>query len=274
MITVSDVSFSYPIPRGEAICALDHVSLELKPGEFLAVIGPNGSGKSTLAKTLNGLLVPTQGRVVVDDRDSRDPEQTWAIRRLVGLVLSNPDNQLISNLVEEEVAFGPENLRLPPEEIHQRVLRALRAVRLQDHLKRDPNFLSGGQKQRLAIASVLAIQPRYLVLDEPTSMLDPTGQREILGLVSRLHREEGVGVAYITHRVEEAALADRVILLSGGTVVREGPPGEFFADADFVEKMGIALPPITELAQRLAEVGVPVRLPQLSAEEMAECLLS
>lgn len=273
MIELSRVSFNYKTGRGESIPALNNVNCKLEDGEFLAVLGSNGSGKSTLAKHLNGLLVPDEGRVIVDGRETTDRDHLWEIRRSVGLLFSNPDSQLVSALLEEEVAFGPENLGLPREEIKRRVTEALQQVGLEGYLDHDSHSLSGGQKQFLAIAGILAMEPRYLVLDEPTSMLDPRGAREILALISRISRERGVGILYITHRAEEVVDADRIILLSQGQIVLEGVPEEFFRASETLEQAGIAVPPVTQLAERLVNAGLTLKLPQLSVEGMIQCLL-
>jgi len=247
MMCFEDVHFWYgekEDPR--AVAALRGVSFVLREGEFVVLLGRNGSGKSTLAKHCNGLLVPRKGRVCVDGLDTRDESVLWEIRRRVGLVFQNPDNQLIATTVEEDVAFGPENLGLPPSEIRKRVDEALARVGMSEYRKREPHTLSGGQKQRVAIAGVLAMHPKYLVLDEATAMLDPEGREELLQLLRELRKD--VGILHITHNVEEALLADRVMVIDNGEIVAEGSPREVFLVGKDIEKWGLELPQIVEVA--------------------------
>lgn len=250
---------------------LDGVDLIVAPGEFVAVLGMNGSGKSTLARHLNGLLVAQQGSVMVDGLDAADPEQVWDVRVKVGMVFQNPDNQIVATTVEEDVAFGPENLALPQAEIAARVEEALAAVGLSDLRKREPHTLSGGQKQRLAIAGALALQPACLVLDEATAMLDPVGRQEVAQVVERLHRR-GMAVVWITHFMDEAARAQRVVVLHGGRVVRNGTPREVLTDADTLRGMGLDLPPAVAAADSLRRAGLAVPGGILTLEELAEAL--
>ena len=242
-------------------------SLALERGSFTAVLGHNGSGKSTLARMCNGMLLPTAGAVLADGMNTADAASQLAIRKRVGLVFQNPDNQIVSSIVEEDVAFGPENLGVPPQEIRQRVDDALRAVDMYEYRTHSTSRLSGGQKQRVAIAGVLAMHPRCLVLDEPTAMLDPRGRREVLETVSRLNRERGMTVVLITHYMEEAALADRCVVLERGRVLLDGTPRQVFAHPRELEATGLTLPVPCQLAVRLAEAGLTLDpLPLTEAE--------
>lgn len=238
--------------------ALDGVDLEVAAGEFLALVGPNGSGKSTLVRHFNALLVPTQGRVTVAGLDTSRPENVYEIRRLVGMVFQNPENQIVGSLVEEDVAFGPENLGLPPGEVRSRVDRALAAAGLSALRDRPPHLLSGGQKQLLAVAGVLALGPAALVLDEPLSMLDAVKKREILDFLRALNREEGVTVVMTTHSMEEAAAAGRVAVMAGGRIVLDGTPAQVFAREDVLEGLGLELPDTLKIARYLRRRGLPL----------------
>ncbi|MDQ7820857.1 MAG: energy-coupling factor transporter ATPase [Armatimonadota bacterium] len=259
-------------PRGpHPVVALDGVSLTIERGELVAIVGGNGSGKSTLAKHLNALLLPTEGEVWVDGLDTRDRSHLWEIRRRVGMVFQNPDNQLVATVVEEDVAFGPENLGLPPDEIAARVEEALRIVEMTEYRRHQPHLLSGGQKQRVAIAGVLAMRPACLVLDEATTMLDPQGQREVLQTITRLN-QEGVTVIHITHVMEEAARCRRVIVLADGRVVMDGPPADVFARAEELAALRLVLPPVAALADRLRRDGLPLPPGVLDADELADAL--
>ena len=252
--------------------ALKDVDLRIRKGEFVAIIGPNGSGKSTLAKLFNGLFVPTKGRVTVDGLDTRDRENVWKIRQKAGMVFQNPDNQIVATVVEEDVAFGPENLGVPPEEIRKRVDEALEIVELKDFAQKPPHLLSGGQKQRVAIAGIIAMRPDYIIMDEPTAMLDPVGRKEVINTVKRLNREEGKTIVLITHFMEEAVEADRVIVMSEGRVVMEGSPREIFSKVEKLKAIGLDVPQVTELAHRLRGQGLAVRNDVLTIDEMVECL--
>lgn len=249
--------------------ALDGVDLQVGKGEFLAVVGPNGSGKSTLARHLNALLLPTAGQVLVDGLDTRQPENVWEIRRRVGMVFQNPDNQIVSSLVEEDVAFGAENLGLPPGEVGRRVEEALHLTGLSRFRQHPPHLLSGGQKQRLAIAGVLAMGPACLVLDEPSAMLDPAGRRELMAALVRLNRSRGVTVVLVTHFMEEAAMADRIIVLSGGRQALAGAPARVFAEADRLRELGLELPAAAEIAHGLRSRGLPVPQDILTIDVLA-----
>ena len=235
-------------------------------------MGANGSGKSTLAKCLNGLLLPTAGRVVVDGLDTADPATIWAVRQRVGMVFQNPDNQLVATVVEEDVAFGPENLGLPSAEIRQRVADALRVVGMWEYRRHEPHLLSGGQKQRVAIAGILAMRPRCLILDEATAMLDPQGRLEVLDTVARLNRDEGITIVHITHAMEEAVLARRVIALAGGRLVLDETPASAFARPDRLRDLRLALPPVAALVHALRTSGLPVPGQPLTVAELVSAL--
>ncbi|WP_374713674.1 energy-coupling factor transporter ATPase [Symbiobacterium terraclitae] len=252
--------------------ALDGVDAEVYRGEFLAVLGMNGSGKSTLARHLNALLLPRSGRVLVDGLDTRAEQNLWPIRDRVGMVFQNPDNQIVAAVVEEDVAFGPENQGLPPAEIRARVAEALESVGMTAHRERSPHLLSGGQKQRVAIAGALALRPACLVLDEPTAMLDPSGRAEVLGVVRRLNRELGMAVVWITHFMEEAAVADRVMVMAGGKVQLVGTPRAVFSQADRLRALRLDVPPAVQVAERLRADGIPLPGEILTLEELVEAL--
>ena len=256
MLQINNVCHAYRNENDEELWALDHVSLEIAAGEFVAVIGRNGSGKSTLAKHLNALLIPGSGTCIIDGIDTKDFGRIWDIRQRVGMVFQNPDNQIVASIVEEDVAFGPENLGLPPAEIRRRVDEALAMVGMTEYRLHGPHLLSGGQKQRVAIAGVLAMQPRCLVLDEPTAMLDPVGRAEVLDAVCRLHREEGITVVYITHFMEEAVAAGRVVVMDAGRIILDGTPGEVFQDVDKIRGLGLDVPVAADVAAQLRRRGL------------------
>lgn len=272
LIEIRDLRHTYNPGTPQAVVALDGISLTIERGEFVAVVGGNGSGKSTLAKHLNALLLPTSGEVRVDGFDTRNRTAVWDIRQRVGMVFQNPDNQLVATVVEEDVAFGPENLGIPPAEIALRVEAALAAVDMQAYRRHAPHLLSGGQKQRVAIAGVLAMRPQCLVLDEVTTMLDPEGRREVLETVQRLNAS-GVTVVNITHAMDEAALAGRIIALDAGRIALEGPPARVFARPADLEAMGLSLPLVPALAHALREDGAPIEEGILSAGALADALL-
>lgn len=250
--------------------AVDKVNFEIDEGSFVAILGHNGSGKSTLAKMLNALYVPTKGKMLVCGIDTSDENRTYDIRSQAGMVFQNPDNQLVSTVVEEDVAFGPENMGVEPAEIRRRVDEALRVVRMSDHAESAPHMLSGGQKQRIAIAGVLAMQPKVMIFDESTAMLDPMGREEVLSTVRRINRERGITVIWITHFMEEAAQADRVIVMDDGCIVMDGTPREVFSRVDEVKRIGLDVPGMTELALELSREGLAIRTDILTVEEMAE----
>ena len=269
MIEIQNVSYAY---EDAAAKALNNVSLTINDGEFVAVVGHNGSGKSTLAKHLNALLLPTEGKVLVDGMDTADEADTLSIRQSVGMVFQNPDNQLVTTIVEEDVAFGPENIGVPGNEIRTRVDRALAAVGMEKYAHSAPNMLSGGQKQRIAIAGMLAMQPKVLVLDEATAMLDPKGRRDIIDLVTKLHRENGITVVMITQYMEEAIGADRVAVMSGGEMILEGTPKEVFSQDELLHKHRLDVPVMQQLANRLNARGANLPKSILSVEEMAQAI--
>lgn len=244
---------------------LRDINLKVKKGEFVVIIGHNGSGKSTLAKHINALLVPSLGKVEVMGMDTRDPAKAWEIRQRVGMVFQNPDNQLVAAVVEEDVAFGPENQGVPTAEIRKRVDEALREVGLYEYRTHGPHLLSGGQKQRVAIAGVLAMRPDCIVLDEATAMLDPRGRQEFMEVVRRLNKQEGKTIIHITHYMEEAVQADRVLVMDQGRIVLEGTPGEVFSKADRLKELGLDVPALTELALKLRKKGV--QLPEILTED-------
>ena len=252
-IELINVSYSYRVGEGQTVRALRNLSFSVERGEFVALTGMNGSGKSTLAKLLNGLFIPSAGDVIVDGINTRDEERTFDVRRKAGMVFQNPDNQMVATIIEDDVAFGPENVGIPREEIIERVDWALEAVGMSEFRTRSASKLSGGQKQRVAIAGVLAMKPDIIIFDESTSMLDPEGRAEIMGVAKKLNAE-GITVITITHNMDEAAQADRVIVLKKGRLVLDGTPGEVFASPE-VEACGLALPPATELAAMLAQRG-------------------
>ncbi|AJQ29189.1 energy-coupling factor transporter ATPase [Pelosinus fermentans] len=257
-ITVKDMCHTYLAHEGEEVQALDHINIAIGKGEFVAIIGTNGSGKSTLAKHLNALLIPSSGQCLIDGMDTKDQENLWEIRQSVGMVFQNPDNQIVATLVEEDVAFGPENLGVPPKEIRNRVTEALKDVGMEDYRQHSPHLLSGGQKQRVAIAGVLAMRSNCLVLDEPTAMLDPQGRQEVLSTVLRLHREQNITVVYITHFMEEAVAADRVIVMEQGKVVMEGVPKTVFSQVNRLKELGLDVPVAAEFAYRLRQLTMKI----------------
>ena len=269
LIEIQNVSYAY---EDAAAKALNNVSLTINDGEFVAVVGHNGSGKSTLAKHLNALLLPTEGIVLVDGMDTADEADTLSIRQRVGMVFQNPDNQLVTTIVEEDVAFGPENIGVPGNEIRTRVDRALAAVGMEKYAHSAPNMLSGGQKQRIAIAGMLAMQPKVLVLDEATAMLDPKGRRDIIDLVTKLHKENGITVVMITQYMEEAIGADRVAVMSGGELILEGTPKEVFSQDELLHKHRLDVPVMQQLANRLNARGANLPKSILSVEEMAQAI--
>lgn len=269
LIEIQNVSYAY---EDAAAKALNNVSLTINDGEFVAVVGHNGSGKSTLAKHLNALLLPTEGKVLVDGMDTADEADTLSIRQRVGMVFQNPDNQLVTTIVEEDVAFGPENIGVPGNEIRTRVDRALAAVGMEKYAHSAPNMLSGGQKQRIAIAGMLAMQPKVLVLDEATAMLDPKGRRDIIDLVTKLHKENGITVVMITQYMEEAIGADRVAVMSGGELILEGIPKEVFSQDELLHKHRLDVPVMQQLANRLNVHGANLPKCILSVEEMAQAI--
>lgn len=268
MIELRDVRVVYP---GAERPALDGVSLRVAPGETVAVLGPNGSGKSTLLRLMNALLLPTTGSVLVDDLDTAEEAAVWDIRSRVGFVQQNPDNQIVGTVAEEDVAFGPENLGVPREQLRRRVDDALAVVGLTGFERREPHLLSEGQKQRLAIAGALALEPAYLVLDEPTAMLDGLGRADVLRALGAL-RERGVGIVHVTHHLEDVLEADRAVVLDRGAIVFEGSPLELAADPIRAENLGVDVPPIVVMAAALRAGGAPVRVDSVRAELIVDAL--
>ena len=253
--------------------ALDHVNIDIKEGDFVAILGHNGSGKSTFAKHVNGLLLPEEGTVWVSDMDTSKEQNLWHVRRAAGMVFQNPDNQIIGNVVEEDVGFGPENIGVPTEEIWERVDKSLEAVHMTAYRLKSPNKLSGGQKQRVAIAGVMAMRPRCIVLDEPTAMLDPNGRKEVIKTVRELNRQEGITVLLITNYMEEVIHADRVIVMDDGHVVMDGTPREIFSRTEELKKYRLDVPQVTELAWELKKAGVPLSDGILDREEFLAQIL-
>ncbi|MCD6364041.1 MAG: energy-coupling factor transporter ATPase [Synergistetes bacterium] len=265
MIKLLNVKFSY----GDKV-VFDGINLEIQDGEWIALVGANGSGKSTLAKLLNGILIPTDGDVIVDGLNTRDESSLWEIRKRVGVVFQNPDTQIVASVVEEDIAFGPENLGVPPDEIRKRVDEALEMLRL-TRFRSSPTYaLSGGQKQKLAIAGILAMKPRYLVVDEPTSMLDPPSREEINSILLDLHNKENLTIVYSTHNPDEVLLANRVILLKDGRIIFDGKPFDFFSDPELPWNAGVKIPVMTYIAYRIRKRGIKVNFPVFSAERLAD----
>ena len=273
-ISVQNVTFQYEEQTDSLNnkLVLDDVSFEVKKGEFVAVLGHNGSGKSTIAKHLNAMLTPLSGKVFIDGMDTADESLTFDIRRKVGLVLQNPDNQLVASVVEEDVAFGPENLGIPSDEIRERVDEALKAVDMYDHRLKAPYKLSGGQKQRVAIAGIIAMRPDCIVLDEPTAMLDPQGREEVLNTVLKLNRENGITIVMITHYMEEAVLADKVYVMDSGKMLTSGTPREVFSQVELMKKHRLDVPQATELCHKLRACGVEIKELPLTEDECTSLL--
>ncbi len=274
IIRMEGVDFSYASSEGESqqTQALQGVSLTIEPGEFVAIVGRNGSGKSTLAKHINAILTPTSGEVWVDGISTKDEASVFAIRQVAGMVFQNPDNQIVATIVEEDIAFGPENLGVPPLEIRRRIDEALDLVRMSEYALHPPHLLSGGQKQRVAIAGVLAMHPKILVLDESTAMLDPIGRQEVMETTLRLNREKGMTVVLITHHMDEAVQAERVIVLDAGRVVLDGSNREVFQHVGHLRSLGLDVPQVTSLAELLRQKGLNLRTDILTVTEMVEQL--
>ena len=273
MIQTDALSFSYPVEEGQRrTTALDNVTLSIEKGSFVVVLGHNGSGKSTLAKHMNAVLLPSGGAVYVEGMDTKKEELLLEIRRRVGMVFQNPDNQIVANVVEEDVAFAPENLGVPTAEIRRRVDDALAAVGMTEFTRHAPHLLSGGQKQRVAIAGVIAMEPECIVLDEATAMLDPSGRREVLDTVHRLNRERGITVVHITHHMSEAEDADRVIVMNDGVVAMDGAPREIFSRVEELQALGLAAPDTVELLRRLNRHGMDLPLPAITVDECARAI--
>lgn len=273
IIKFDSVSFAYELEDEGIVNAVNDFSLEVPEGQFLAVLGHNGCGKSTVAKLINGILVPNKGKVTVEGMDTSDEEKTVDIRKTVGMVFQNPDNQIVATIVEDDVAFGPENLGVEPSEIRKAVDSALKAVGMYEFRKREPHRLSGGQKQRVAIAGVIAMNTKCIVMDEPTAMLDPQGRKEVMDTVMKLNREFGITVILITHYMDEAVKADRVIVMNGGRIAMDGTPKEVFRNVERMKKLGLDVPQATELAYRLRKKGFKLPEDILDENECAEAIL-
>lgn len=270
IISIKNLTFEYIREEDRMnIKAIDDVSLEIERGSFTAIVGKNGSGKSTLAKNLNGLLIPTDGVIYVDGFDTKDDNHIWDVRQTAGMVFQNPDNQLVSAIVEDDVAFGPENLGIEPDEIRRRVDKALKDVNMGQFRKKAPHLLSGGQKQRIAIAGVVAMKPKCIIFDEPTAMLDPKGRSEIMSIIDELHAE-GITVILITHFMEEAVRAERVIIMHEGHVLLDGTPQEVYSKADVIREANLEMPLMIELGERLRQQGINVPSHIITEEKMVE----
>lgn len=272
LFDICHVSHTFETEEGKTFDALKDVTAQIKKGEFTAIIGTNGSGKSTLARHLNALLIPTEGELIVEGMRTPDAGRVWDIRQKVGMVFQNPDNQLVAAVVEEDVAFGPENLGVPPEEIRERVDLALEKVGMTSYRKQAPSMLSGGQKQRVAIAGVLAMKPDCIVLDEPTAMLDPKGRKEVMDTIHELNKTEGITIVLITHFMEEAVTADHILVIDRGVLKMEGTPREIFSQADKVTEIGLDVPVPADLARRLRKKGMAVSEKCMTDEELGEAL--
>lgn len=272
LIKVENLQYIYNENMANEFIALHDINLTIHEGEFVAIIGTNGSGKSTLAKHFNALLLPTSGSCKIDGIETNSSDKLWAIRQKVGMVFQNPDNQIVATLVEEDIAFGPENLGVPSDEIKSRVDNALKAVGMEEYRKHAPHLLSGGQKQRVAIAGALAMQTKCLVLDEPTAMLDPQGRLEVLETVKTLHKELGITVVYITHFMEEAVEADRVVVMKNGSVLDDGAPRAIFTQVKKLKELGLDVPLAAQVAYQLRKTGIKLPVDIITDEELAVAL--
>ena len=273
MIKIENATYEYKsFGSEEVFSAVKDVNINIKKGEHLVILGHNGSGKSTLAKMMNGLLLPTRGDIYVNGMNTKDEEMTWHIREIAGMVFQNPDNQIVATIVEEDVAFGPENQGVPPAEIRKRVDKALEIVEMTEYKDHAPHLLSGGQKQRIAIAGILAMKPECIILDEPTAMLDPIGRHEIIKTIKKLNKEENKTIVHITHYMDEAVEADRILVMEKGQIVMEGTPREIFSQVEKVKKLGLDVPQVTELAYELNKEGFNVPVNILTVEELVDAL--
>lgn len=272
LFDIRNVSHTFETEEGKSFEALKNITAQIRKGGFTAIIGTNGSGKSTLARHLNALLLPTEGELLVDGMNTSDESAVWKIRQKVGMVFQNPDNQLVAAIVEEDVAFGPENLGVPPEEIRERVDQALEKVGMTAYRGQAPSMLSGGQKQRIAIAGVLAMQPDCIVLDEPTAMLDPKGRAEVMATIHELNKKEGITIVLITHFMEEAVTADRVMVIDRGVLQMDGTAREVFSQADKLTEIGLDVPVAADLSRRLRKAGMAVSENCMTDEELGEAL--
>ena len=267
IVKVNNISFEY-ITDEAKLKAIDNLSLDVKKGEFVAIIGHNGSGKSTLSKNLNAILMPTEGNILIDDMDTKEEERLWDIRQTAGMVFQNPDNQIVATIVEEDVAFGPENLGIEPKEIRRIVEESLKSVGMYDLRDRQPHLLSGGQKQRVAIAGIIAMRPKCIIFDEATAMLDPSGRKEVMKTIKRLNKKENITVIHITHFMEEAVEADRVVVMEKGKKILEGTPREVFSKIKMLKEIGLDVPCMTELSSLLIEEGINISSDILTVDEM------
>jgi energy-coupling factor transport system ATP-binding protein len=272
MIECSNVFFGYEKENNETKLAVNGVNLNVKKGEFLVILGHNGSGKSTIAKHMNALVLPSEGDVLVDGMNTKDFDNLWKIRNKAGMVFQNPDNQIVATIVEEDVAFGPENLGVEPKEINHRVDEALKTVNMSEYRRHAPHLLSGGQKQRVAIAGILAMKPECIILDEPTAMLDPSGRNEVLNTIKELNKKYGITIILITHYMEEAVEADRIIVMDNGSIVKEGNPREIFSNVSMMKNIGLDVPQVTELAFKLQQSGINITSDILTISEMVDAL--
>lgn len=271
MIEIKELTFEYSNNEGDKTIAVKNLSLKVKKGEFVVIIGHNGSGKSTLAKLINAILLPSGGKVYVDNMDTQDEEKIWDIRQNAGMVFQNPDNQIVATIVEEDVAFGPENLGIKPKEIRKRVDEALKAVGVEELRRKPPHLLSGGQKQRVAIAGVLAMKPNCIIFDEPTAMLDPSGRKEVMDTVFKLNKE-GITIVHITHFMDEAVNADRVIVMDDGKIALEGTPKQVFSKVEELKNIGLDVPGVTLLSHELYKEGIEISNDILTVDEMVSKL--
>ena len=271
IIKVNNVSFEY-VSEESTFKAIDYLSLDVKEGEFVVIIGHNGSGKSTLSKNLNAILTPTSGEIYINGLNTNQEENLWDIRQTAGMVFQNPDNQIVATIVEEDVAFGPENLGIEPSEIRTRVEESLKSVGMYELRDRQPHLLSGGQKQRVAIAGIIAMKPKCIIFDEATAMLDPSGRKEVMNTIKTLNKEENITVLHITHFMEEAVDADRIIVMEKGKKVLEGTPREVFTKVDELKRIGLDVPYMTELSKELIESGLKIDSDILTVDEMVDKL--
>ena len=273
MIECRNLVFKYTASENqEEKIAINDVNLQITEGEFIAILGHNGSGKSTMAKHMNALLIPTDGKMLVNKMDTSDMNNLWNIRETAGMVFQNPDNQLVATIVEEDVAFGPENLGVPPEEIRKRVDEALERVGMSEYKRHAPHLLSGGQKQRIAIAGILAMQPKCIIFDEPTAMLDPSGRKEVLDTIIDLNRNYGITVILITHYMDEAAKADRIVVMDKGKLILDGKPRDVFSNVEKMKNIGLDVPQVTELSYELQKLGINIDTRILDVNEMVNAI--
>lgn len=273
MIECRNLIFKYTAGENqEEKIAINDVNLQIKEGEFIAILGHNGSGKSTMAKHMNALLIPTEGKMLVNKMDTSDMNNLWNIRETAGMVFQNPDNQLVATIVEEDVAFGPENLGVPPEEIRKRVDEALERVGMSEYKRHAPYLLSGGQKQRIAIAGILAMKPKCIIFDEPTAMLDPSGRKEVLDTIIDLNKNYGITVILITHYMDEAAKADRIVVMDKGKLILDGKPRDVFSNVEKMKSIGLDVPQVTELSYELQKAGINIDTRILDVNEMVNAI--